>query len=281
MASSSSTGVLETEETLLTRQEAVQAWANKQVFKVQSKSQDYLLYILYNTKGKIDRKSIPVCIYNDIWHHIGCDKITGELILKELRPEICKFDNLSEEESNNSNSNHSDDYPLDQEIRNQPISPAAILSLQPMSITATLLAPTTTQTTGSSNISTTQPTAPTASIPNSIQTKLSNALCHNPRGALGGGGGGRGSGSGRGGALEVPGGLGGPNVAQNPIPQVADVRAMGALPQIFSSNHTYTDNFIKEVKTYLCLNDDVPRFNSPMKQIAFVLTLIKGPDVTD
>jgi len=50
---------------------------------------------------------------------------------------------------------------------------------------------------------------------------------------------------------------------------------------MFSGNHTYTDNFIEEVKTYLRLNDDVPRFNLPIKQIAFVLTLIKGPDVAD
>ncbi len=54
---------------------------------------------------------------------------------------------------------------------------------------------------------------------------------------------------------------------------------MGALPQIFSGNRALADDFIEEVKTYLRLNDDVAGFNSPMKKIAFVLTLIKGPDV--
>ena len=119
------------------------------------------------------------------------------------------------------------------------------------------------------------------STPTSIQTKLSNTLHYNPGGALGGGGGGEGSGSGGGGALGVPGGLGGPNTAQNPILQVTDIRAIEALLQTFSGNRACTDNFIEEVKIYLYLNDNVPGFNSPMKKITFVLTLIKGPDIAD
>jgi hypothetical protein len=38
------------------------------------------------------------------------------------------------------------------------------------------------------------------------------------------------------------------------------------------------DNFIEEVKGYLRLNQDVAGFDSPMKKIAFTLTLIKGAD---
>jgi Retrotransposon gag protein len=37
---------------------------------------------------------------------------------------------------------------------------------------------------------------------------------------------------------------------------------------------------MQEVKAYLRLNQDVPGFNSPMKKVAFVLTYIKGPDIT-
>jgi len=147
-----------------------------------------------------------------------------------------------------------------------------------MSTTATLIAPTTTQmTTASSSTPATQPSVPTTSTPASISNKLSNALRRNPGGNPGGSGGG-GSGGGGGGA-PAPQGPGGPNVPQNPIAQAADVKAMGALPQIFSGDCARADDFIEEVKTYLHLNDDVTGFNSPMKKLTFVLTLIKGPDV--
>jgi hypothetical protein len=54
---------------------------------------------------------------------------------------------------------------------------------------------------------------------------------------------------------------------------------MGQLPQTFTGDHTQVDNFIKEVKGYLRLNQDVVGFDSPMKKIAFTLTLIKGPEM--
>ena len=54
---------------------------------------------------------------------------------------------------------------------------------------------------------------------------------------------------------------------------------MGSLPQIFTGNHTRADDFIEEVRGYLCLNQDVAGFNSPMKKVSLTLTLIKGPEV--
>jgi hypothetical protein len=60
---------------------------------------------------------------------------------------------------------------------------------------------------------------------------------------------------------------------------VADVKAMGGLPQIFNGDHARADDFIKEVKGYLRLNQDVAGYNSPIKKVAFTLTLIKGPEV--
>jgi hypothetical protein len=57
-----------------------------------------------------------------------------------------------------------------------------------------------------------------------------------------------------------------------------DVKTMGQLPQIFTGNCSKVDNFIKEVKGYLCLNQDVAGFNSPIKKIAFTIMLIKGED---
>jgi hypothetical protein len=53
---------------------------------------------------------------------------------------------------------------------------------------------------------------------------------------------------------------------------------MGQLPQIFTGDRARADDFIKEVKGYLRLNQDVAGFDSPMKKIAFMLTLIKGAD---
>jgi hypothetical protein len=53
---------------------------------------------------------------------------------------------------------------------------------------------------------------------------------------------------------------------------------MGQLPQVFTGDCAQADNFIKEVKGYLQLNQDVAGFDSPIKKIVFTLTLIKGPD---
>jgi hypothetical protein len=39
------------------------------------------------------------------------------------------------------------------------------------------------------------------------------------------------------------------------------------------------NDFIEEVKGYLRLNQDVAGYNSPIKKVAFTLTLIKGPEV--
>ena len=55
---------------------------------------------------------------------------------------------------------------------------------------------------------------------------------------------------------------------------------MGQLPFVFDGDRTKADNFIDEVKGYLLLNQDINGFNSPIKKVAFTLTLIKGPDTT-
>jgi hypothetical protein len=57
-----------------------------------------------------------------------------------------------------------------------------------------------------------------------------------------------------------------------------NVKTMGQLPQIFTGDCSKVDNFIKEVKGYLRLNQDVAGFDSPIKKITFTLTLIKGED---
>jgi len=66
---------------------------------------------------------------------------------------------------------------------------------------------------------------------------------------------------------------------QQPIARAADVKSMGGLPQIFTGDHLLADDFIKEVKGYLRLNQDVAGYNSPIKKVALTLTLMKGPQV--
>ena len=56
---------------------------------------------------------------------------------------------------------------------------------------------------------------------------------------------------------------------------------MGKLLEIFDGDRTKAENFIKEVKGYLRLNQDVAGFNSPMKKVHFTLTHMKGPKVAN
>jgi hypothetical protein len=58
-----------------------------------------------------------------------------------------------------------------------------------------------------------------------------------------------------------------------------DIKAMGKLPVDFTGDREKADNFIEEVKAYLCLNADVPGFDSPIRKMAFTLTHIKGHKV--
>jgi hypothetical protein len=118
--------------------------------------------------------------------------------------------------------------------------------------------------------------------PASIQGKLNMALrCT----GLPGGGGPAGpegpGGPSRPGGPGMPGGgPGQANMLQQPVPPAADVMTMGQLPQVFTGDYARADDFIKEVKGYLRLNQDVAGFDLPMKKIAFMLTLIKGADTT-
>ena len=56
---------------------------------------------------------------------------------------------------------------------------------------------------------------------------------------------------------------------------------MGKLPEIFDGDRTKAEDFIEEVKGYLCLNQDMAGFNSPMKKVHFTLTHMKGPKVAN
>jgi hypothetical protein len=64
-----------------------------------------------------------------------------------------------------------------------------------------------------------------------------------------------------------------------PIPPALEIRAMGSLPRIFNGDRTRAEAFLTEFLGYLVLNNGVPGLESPIRQVALALTLIKGEKV--
>ena len=64
-----------------------------------------------------------------------------------------------------------------------------------------------------------------------------------------------------------------------PIPKAHDIKAMGSLPRIFDGDRTQAEAFLTEFLGYLILNQGVAGFESPIRQVALALTLIKGEKV--
>ena len=159
---------------------------------------------------------------------------------------------------------------VDQQICPTPI--AQSLKASPMD-TKQLSTPFTTMMThtathASTAITSTQlaPSSFNSTTPQQLQVQLQQILRHH--GGDPGGPGGPGG----------PWGPGQPNPAapQQPIIPAADVKTMGALPQIFYWDRTKANDFIDKVKVYLHLNAGIVGYNSPFKKVAFTLTLIKG-----
>ena len=86
------------------------------------------------------------------------------------------------------------------------------------------------------------------------------------------------------GAPGGPGGPGGPGrpgqpnaaIPQQPILPAADIKTMGALPQVCYGDRTKANDFIDKVKAYLHLNVDIAGYDSLFKKVSFTLTLVKG-----
>jgi len=143
------------------------------------------------------------------------------------------------------------------------------------------------RTTGTGNATTTTTTGTAASVNSKLKASLSRYST--PGGGRSGppsGGPPSGGPPGGGGPGGNPPGAPGPPTpvppapgGQQPVARAADVKSMGGLPQIFSSDHLLADDFIEEVKGYLRLNQDVAGYNSPIKKVALTLTLMKGPQV--
>jgi hypothetical protein len=64
-----------------------------------------------------------------------------------------------------------------------------------------------------------------------------------------------------------------------PIPLALEIRAMGSLTRIFDGDRTKAEAFLTEFLGYLMLNHGVPGLESPIRQVALALTLIKGEKV--
>ena len=244
-----------------------------------------------------------------MWHRI-VPRATG-FYRKEPRPSISTFDtyDLEEvlketkepspvdedfpliEEPEKAPSDDSDNEPDDNSENNQIRNSPVVTSPPPYTLLPTPTMASTSATTLTTTQTSTAPKPPPSS-PSQIVTKFRQSF--NLPGSPGGGGGGGGSGSGGGGGGGGSGGGGGgggggppaPQLPQPPqqqqnVPPAADVKAMGKLPNTFDGDWAKAEDFIEEVKGYLCLNQDVAGFNSPMKKVAFMLTHMKGPKVAN
>jgi len=139
---------------------------------------------------------------------------------------------------------------------------------------------TTTQTTAppppASSSTTTTSTAPAGATSADVLQSLQRAL----RRTVPGGGGPPGGGPAGGGGGPPAGGAA-PNVPQQPAQPPQDVKMMGALPAIFAGNREQADDFIEQLKGYICLNRLVLGMNSFIQRVALALTLIQGPLVAE
>jgi len=189
-------------------------------------------------------------------------------IVEEDKPDI-----LVQVRTENSSDNEGED-PVNQQIRNRPIQ-----LLIPLQQVLARIAMATTTTTHITTIPKMTSKSTTTSLSTDITTKFQKGM--KQTGPSGGGapGGGTPGGSGGPPGGGIPGGIPAAPLAQQPIASAQGVKAIGALPQTFDRDRTKAEDFIEEVKSYFHINYDIAGFNLPMKQMAFTLTLIKGPDV--
>ncbi|KAH9974864.1 hypothetical protein BJV74DRAFT_888900 [Russula compacta] len=253
------------------------------------------IQIIVTPRGKALTNPKLVCIHNDRWKEVHWD--SGRYTVGAAVPQLHDYDTegseadelldeeLEEPEAVSDTESDEAVKEIDDAFNKIKITPVeeaptfpirTLTSLQGLptdTLPAGLRIPSlaqamSTQTTTATAV-TTQPST-TPSAPQHIQNVLRQVLKRSgPPGGSGGGPGGPGGG---------PGGPPGPdpNAPQVPVAAAANVKTMGALPQVFTGDRSKADDFIKEVKGYLRLNADVAGYNSPFKKIAFTLTLIKG-----
>jgi hypothetical protein len=258
----------------LTREEALQVQPNKWVFRIkQNARRAYPVhYFCNNEEGVHNRNAYTVCIYHRVWYQVKPDQETGEPVLGAPALEVHAYNQEDGIESSYDSTNKQEPDPVDTEIRHSPVTISPTQAVSPVMSTTTRMTPLVTMMMG---WAATLP--PVAGVtPASIQNRINAVLrCTGPPSSRGGPLGPESPGSP--GSLG-PGGPVGPQALQQPIVPAGDVKTMGQLPQTFMGNCAQVDNFIKEVKGYLQLNQDMAGFNLSIRKIVFMLTLIKGLD---
>jgi hypothetical protein len=229
-------------------------------------------YYCNNEEGIHNQGTYPVCSYYRVWHHVNQDEATGEPRLGEPAQEVHAYNC---EDKTESSSDEQEPDPVNNEIRHSAVTISPSRAAAP-SMSMTRTAPAIGMVAGGSPVQTSASIAPTGTTPTSIQSKLNAMLWWTGPPSRGGGLGGPG-GPGEPGRPGAPGGLQG-QAPQQPVTPAGDMKTMGQLPQVFTDDQALVDNFIKEVKGYLHLNQDVTGFDSPIKKTAFTLMLIKGAD---
>ena len=252
---------------------------------------------------KLD-KSIPVVLINGIWHNLIIKDRKG--YTHQPYPSVHNYD-LPEEgrrqrsqdfntaqtltekrkkEDEDSDSEAEERKKIDQGIRHSPIQTRhTIQNIQyPESLVKEMSA---TQTTQATLLQTTEQLTQAMQAAGGKRKKgLPSGGTVPPTGSGGSGGGGGppapGSGGGGGGPPPAGGGGGGaPNPpagggAAAPAPPNPDVKVMGTKPENFEGDRTKAEDFMEDIKKYMRLNRQVPRFSSPMTKVAMVLTFMKG-----
>ena len=249
-----------------------------------NKRKHLLQFLCQMRERKLTLSDRQVCIHNDWWTKIIWNKDEECYYTNGLLKKLHDYNKTdSEEESQDSDT---EEPTVDQQIWQALIDPT--LKNSPLTLTAKLpesiMTTTTKETTTATATMSTYNSTPTQSqrIASAMQQAFQQRKKPGPpRGGSGPPGGGLGPPRGglgppRGGG--GPPGGGQPQAAQQPVPPVPDVKAMGSLPQIFYGDWSKADDFIEEVKGYFHLNADVPGYNLPYKKVAFTLTLVKGEE---
>ena len=248
--------------------------------------------VIVKASGKAPTHPRLVCIYRDKWTEVHWNEETKTYTLGARIPQLDKYDTegsdiqvlidkelekTSEEDSTSKAESEKElkepGPSIDQQICLIPIAQSLKVSPtdtkqpdNPFLISQVTMS-THTMTQASTAITSSQPAQSNSSGNSTTPQQLHNQLQEILRR--------------HGGGPSGPGGLGGPRqlnpaVPQQPILPAANVKTIGALPQVFYRDRTKANDFIDKVKAYLHLNADIAGYDSPFKKVAFTLTLIKG-----
>jgi hypothetical protein len=280
----------------LTPEEACNRQYNTHVFEWtpgedEDELRGHLRHYIYcdNDEGIIGRLSCTVTLYEGWWREIEYNARRQKFEVKGKLAFLHGFDKeelprppsptVEDKEEDDQNSGYTPYADITNDIRKRPI-PDDVKGKTKITTQTTTQTQTTTHTGPRILSDDTRHAIKIHAMCANIQANLNRALGFQPRG--GGGGPLDGNGGGPGGP---------PSNDEDPDPDAfgmaqhaqaghnGEVKPMGALPQVFHRDCTLAEDFIEEVKNFLCLNREVLGYNSPIHKVAFTLSLLKGPKV--